>query len=401
MTYLFQNEQNTDAFGRLRVSAPLTLFDSSHRYSDNGLWATANTSGSTATFNTSQGLVDLSVTSASGSSVVRETKKVFAYQPGKSLLVLNTFVMSPAKPNLVQRIGYFGANNGMFIELDGSNLYFVERSSVSGALVATHIPQSQWNYDVFDGNGASGITLDISKAQIMFMDIEWLGLGSVRMGFVIDGKFYLAHTFHHANLIASTYITTACLPIRYEIFNSAATSGASTLKQICSSVISEGGYELRGHQSAVSTPIGTPYTLTAADTYYPVVSLRLKSTRLDAIAIITSLSVLPTSAGNFHWRLNTGGVTTGGTWVSAGTDSSIEYNVTGTSYTDGRALAAGFTSATNQSASSVDILRDALFKFQFERNGLTSTPYEITLNVASDGAADTVLSNLDWEEVSR
>lgn len=401
MTYLFQNEQNTDAFGRLRVSTPLTLFDSSHRYSDNGLWATANTSGSTATFNTSQGLVDLSVTSDSGSSVVRETIKVFAYQPGKSLLVLNTFVMSPAKPNLVQRIGYFGADNGMFIELDGSNLYFVERSSVSGALVETHIPQSQWNYDVFDGNGASGITLDISKAQIMFMDIEWLGLGSVRMGFVIDGKFYLAHTFHHANSITSTYITTACLPIRYEIFNSAATSGASTLKQICSSVISEGGYELRGKQAAVSTPIGTPFTLTSASTYYPVISIRLKSTRLDAIAIITALSVLPTTQGNFHWRLNSGGVTTGGTWVSAGTDSSIEYNITGTSYTDGRALAAGFTSATNQSASSVDILRDALFKFQLERNGLTSTPYEITLNVASDGAADTIFANLDWEEVSR
>lgn len=401
MTYLFQNEQNTDAFGRLRVSSPLTLFDSSHRYSDNGLWATANTTGGAAAFNTDQGLVDLSVTATSGSSVIRETKKVFAYQPGKSLLVLNTFVMSPVKPNLVQRVGYFGANNGMFIELDGSSLYFVERSSVTGSLVETHIPQSQWNYDVFDGNGASGITLDITKAQIMFMDIEWLGLGSVRMGFVIDGKFYLAHTFHHANLITTTYITTACLPIRYEIFNTGTTSGASTLKQICSSVISEGGYELRGHQSAVSTLIGTPYTLTAAGTYYPVVSLRLKSTRLDAIAIITALSVLPTTTGNFHWRLNSGGVTTGGTWVSAGTDSSVEYNVTGTSYTDGRALAAGFTSATNQSASSVDILREALFKFQFERDGLTSTPYEITLNVASDGAADTVLANLDWEEVSR
>lgn len=401
MTYLFQNEQNTDAFGRLRVSTPLTLFDSSHRYCDNGLWATANTTGGTSTFNANQGLVDLSVTTTSGSSVVRETTKVFAYQPGKSLLVLTTFVMSPAKNNLVQRVGYFGTQNGMFIEQDGSTLYFVKRSFVTGSIVETHIPQSQWNYDVFDGNGASGIVLDIAKAQIMFMDIEWLGLGSVRMGFVIDGKFYLAHTFHHANLITTTYITTACLPLRYEIFNTGTTSGASTLKQICSSVISEGGYELRGHQSAVSIPVATPYTMTNASTYYPIISLRLKSAHLDAIIILTALSILPTTPGNFHWRLNAGGITTGGTWVSAGNDSSVEYNITGTSFTDGRALGAGFVSATNQSASNIDILKEALFKFQLERNGLTSTPYEITLNAASDGASDTILASLDWEEVSR
>lgn len=401
MTYLFQNDQNIDAFGRLRVSTPLTLFDSSHRYSDNGLWATSNTTGGTYTFSTNQGLIDLSVTAVSGSAVVRETTKVFAYQPGKSLLVLTTFVMSPAKTNLVQRVGYFGANNGMFIEQDGSTLYFVERSFVTGSVVETHIPQSQWNYDVFDGNGASGIVLDITKAQIMFMDIEWLGLGSVRMGFVIDGKFYLAHTFHHANIITTTYITTACLPLRYEIFNTGTTSGASTLKQICSSVISEGGYELRGHQSAVSIPVATPYTMTTASTYYPIISLRLKTTHLDAIIILTALSILPTSPGNFHWRLNAGGITTGGTWVSAGADSSVEYNITGTSFTDGRALGAGFVSATNQSASNIDILKEALFKFQLERNGLTSTPYEITLNVASGGASDTILASLDWEEVSR
>ena len=401
MTYLFQNDQNIDAFGRLRVSTPLTLFDSSHRYSDNGLWATSNTTGGTYTFSTNQGLIDLSVTAVSGSAVVRETTKVFAYQPGKSLLVLTTFVMSPAKTNLVQRVGYFGANNGMFIEQDGSTLYFVERSFVTGSIVETHIPQSQWNYDVFDGNGASGIVLDITKAQIMFMDIEWLGLGSVRMGFVIDGKFYLAHTFHHANIITTTYITTACLPLRYEIFNTGTTSGASTLKQICSSVISEGGYELRGHQSAVSIPVATPYTMTTASTYYPIISLRLKTTHLDAIIILTALSILPTSPGNFHWRLNAGGITTGGTWVSAGADSSVEYNITGTSFTDGRALGAGFVSATNQSASNIDILKEALFKFQLERNGLTSTPYEITLNVASGGASDTILASLDWEEVSR
>ena len=357
MTYLFQNDPNTDAFGRLRVSNPLTLFDSSHRYADNGLWATSNTSGGTAVFNSNQGVMDLSVTTTSGSQVIRETIKVFAYQPGKSLLVLQTFAMASAQANLVQRVGYFGAQNGIYLELDGSTLYFVKRSYVSGSVVETYIAQHNWNYDVFDGTGASGIVLDISKAQILFMDMEWLGVGSVRLGFVIDGKFYLAHTFHHANIETTTYITTACLPLRYEIFNTRTTSQNSTLKQICSTVMSEGGYELRGFQQAATIPIGTPYTLASAGTYYPVLSLRLKSTRLDAIIILTALSILPTSAGNYQWRLSAGGTTTGGSWVSAGTNSSVEYNITGTSFTDGRPLTAGFTSATNQSASNVDILK--------------------------------------------
>lgn len=401
MTYLFQNDPNTDAFGRLRVSSPLTLFDSSHRYADNGLWATSNTSGGTAVFNSNEGVMDLSVTTASGSAVTRETYKVFAYQPGKSLLVLQTLAMAPAQANLTQRVGYFGAQNGIYLELDGSTLYFVKRSSVSGSMVETHIAQQNWNYDVFDGNGASGIVLDITKAQIMFMDMEWLGVGSVRLGFVVDGKFYLAHTFHHANIITTTYITTACLPLRYEIFNTGTTTQASTLKQICSSVMSEGGYELRGYQQAIATPVATPYTMTSANTYYPIVSLRLKSTRLDAIAILTALSVLATSPGNYHWRMAAGGTTTGGSWVSAGADSSVEYNITGTGFTGGRILAAGFTTVSNQAATQVDILKEALFKFQLERNGLTSTPFEFTLTAASDGAADTILGNLDWEEISR
>jgi len=232
----FANTPNIDAFGRLRVSQPFTLFDSNHRFDDNELWSTATATSGTATFNSAQGLVDLAVTAASGSEVVRETTKVFAYQPGKSLLILSTFVMSAAKTNLRQRIGYYGAANGYYLEQNGTTVSFVERTSVSGALVNTAIAKASWNVDKMDGTGPSGITLDLTKAQILFMDLEWLGVGTVRMGFVIDGNFYVCHKFHHANLIASTYITTASLPIRYEITNTGATSGASTLKQICSSV---------------------------------------------------------------------------------------------------------------------------------------------------------------------
>jgi hypothetical protein len=392
----------TDAFGRIRTSAPLTLFDSSHRYSDNGLWATSTASGGSSTFDANAGLVNLAVTTASGSEVIRETTKCFSYQPGKSLLVMSTFTLATAKTGLRQRIGYYGASNGMYLELANNDLNFVERSSSTGSLVETRVAKANWNIDPLDGTGPSNLTLDITKSQILWMDIEWLGLGTVRLGFVINGKFVHCHSFHHANIITGTYITTASLPLRYEITNTAATASSSTLKQVCSTVLSEGGYELRGLQQAIGTAITTPYALTTAGTYYPVISLRLKAERLDAIVILTALSIMAASANsNYNWRVIAAATTTGGTWTSAGTNSSVEYNLTGTSTAGGRVLAEGYFSATNQSTTSVDILKEALFKFQLERDGLTATPYELSLVVTASVATSNVHASMDWEEISR
>ena len=402
----YANSPNIDAFGRLRVSTPFTLFDSSHRFDDNGLWSTSTAIGGTATFDAAQGLIDLAVTAVSGSEVIRETTKVFSYQPGKSLLVLSTFVMSPVKTNLRQRVGYYGTNNGYYLELNNTTtVSFVERSFVTGAVVNTPVVQASWNVDPMDGSGPSGITIDFTKAQILFMDLEWLGVGTVRIGFVVDGNFYVCHRFNHANLIASTYITTASLPLRYEITNTGATSGPSELKQICSTVLSEGGYQLTGLQQAVGIPVTTPRTLSGAGTFYPIVSIRLKTSpnRLDAIVICTAISVVSTTAGYYNWQVIASGNTTGGTWVGAPGDSSVDYNLTGASFTGGRILASGFFSATNQASTQVDILKEALFKTQLERNSFTSTPFELTIVVASSvgGGGGSVLASIDWEEISR
>ena len=393
-----------DAFGRARTSTPFTLFDSSHRYRDNGLWASSNTAGATYAFNANAGLVELNLPTTSDAEIVRETNKVFAYQPGKSLQILNTVVMEPPKANLRQRVGYFGSNNGVYLEANGTNIAFVKRSFSSDTLVETRAEQANWNIDTLLGavpTSPSQETLDMSKAQIVFHDIEWLGLGTVRCGFVIDGKFIHCHSFHHANYITSTYMTTASLPLRYEIKNTGTTASASTLKQVCSTVISEGGYELRGLQQAIGTPITAARTLTTAGTFYPIVSLRLKTTALDAIVILTALSTIADTASNFNWQVRANPTTTGGTWVSAGTDSSVEYNITGTGTSGGRILASGYFTATASASTSVDILKEALFSFQLERNSLTGTPFEISLTVAAKTNGEGVYGSMDWEEISR
>lgn len=395
---------STDAFGRQRVSSPLTLFDSSHRYRDNGLWATATASGGTAVFSANEGLVNLNVNTTNGSEVIRETYKVFPYQPGKSLLVLNTFVMAPAQTNLRQRVGYFGDDNGIYIQLDNNTVSFVERSLVTGLVTETVVPQSSWNADKLDGTGPSGITLDITKAQILFMDIEWLGEGTVRVGFIIDGVFIICHRFNHANLITSTYITTASLPLRCEITNLGVTASASTLKQVCSTVISEGGYELRGAQQAIGIPITTPRTFAVAGTYYPIVGLKLTATALDAVVIATAISILGLGNGkNYAWRVVQGATITGGAWVPAGVDSAVEYNITGTSLTGGRVLALGYINSSNQASPSINILKEALFANQLERNGLTGVAFELVVEAAIDTVGGTLgmYASVDWEEISR
>lgn len=396
----------TDAFNRLRTSSPLTLFDSSNRYRDNNLFTTLSVgTGSTVGFVTTQGLVNLSIGTTAGCSVTRETTKVFAYQPGKSLEVLNTVVMNQPQAHLTQRVGYYGADNGIYFEVQGTTINFVERSIVTGAQTETRTPQSQWLYDKLDGTGPSGYTLDASKAQIFWMDIEWLGVGSVRVGFVIDGKFIHCHSFHHANRISSTYITTAALPLRYELFNTGiSTTGISTMKQICSTVISEGGYELRGLQQAAATAITSPIALTTAGTYYTIISLRLKTSpnRLDAIAILTAISILGiTNNTNYSWQVRASGTSSGGTWVDAGVDSCMEYKIGGGTYSGGRILASGFLNGSNQGSSPTDILKEALFKFQLERDSLNGIPYELTLIAAADSNSASIHASMDWEEISR
>lgn len=389
-----------DAFGRLRTSSPFTLFDSSHRYVDNNNWTTATGTGGTFTFSGAAGLVTLNVDTTSGAKVYRETKKVFPYQPGKSLQVMNTFAMASGKENLRQRVGYFSSGNGLFFEVSGEvDPYFVLRSSVSGTVVDTRVQQENWNVDKMDGTGPSAVTLDPTKAQISWFDVEWLGVGTVRAGFVINGQLIHCHSFHHANIVDGTYMTTATLPARYEIENLNTTATASTMKQICSTVLSEGGYELRGKANTISQDINSPYDLTTSGIRYPVGALRLKSTTLDAVAALKSISVLGiTNNANYRWELVQGCTVSGGTWTSAGTSSPVEVNTTATGISGGVALSRGFTIGSNQGSTVVDI-KDEVLKYQLERDSFTNTPTILALVVSSDSGGADVLSALNWEEV--
>ena len=342
-----------DAFGRLRVSEPYTLFDSQNRYAADDQFDTSTATGGTSTFVADECSVNMAVTTSSGSEVVRQTKRVMPYQPGKGLLLLATFVMNAAKENLRQRVGYFNPNNGVFLQLSGtSEPQFVLRTSTSGSPSdARTVPQSQWNGDKLNGTGESGLTLDLTKAQILWMDFEWLGVGSVRCGFIINGQYIVCHTFNNANDLNKVYMTTAILPVRYEITNTGVTDTSSTLKQICSSVVSEGGY------GQVTTPSVVRQTtvLATTTTFKPLLSIRLKSTTLGAIVLPQLVNVFPTATGDYEValiKLPDASYLTGESWVTSPFQN-VEYDVSATAMTypsEASIVQNSYLSASNQSA---------------------------------------------------
>lgn len=387
----------SDAFGRLRVSNPLTLFDTQNKYYDQGQFYTNTASGGTATYNQPSNTFALAV-SGSGSSVVRETTKTFIYQPGKSLFVLNTFAMNTPTAGITQAVGYFNDENGIFFEADGTTLNMVIRSSSSGSTVDTAIPQSNWNGDPLDGTGLSGITLNPALTQIFWTDIEWLGVGSVRVGFVINGQYIVCHTFNHANIAGNTttYMGTAVLPVRYEI---SSTGPSATMRQICSTVISEGGYSLTGIPAGIGHTLGSAIVLPNDQSFKPLLSIRLKSTTPDAIVLPTDFSIIPVDQAVVKYRIYTSAVTSGGSWVSAGSDSSVEYNLAPTALVSGHKSIESFLISNNQS---VNVPQDARFDFtdQLSRNPFTPTMYEYVIMAATTGTNIDVYASINWQEVT-
>ena len=395
---------SADAFGRLRVSNPVSLFETQARYFDHNQFANSISGTANVVYVQNESSYQLNVGTASGDSVLRETLKAFPYQPGKSQLTLNTFCMSTPKPNLRQRVGLFDANDGVYFENDGTYNYFVIRSASTG--VEERIRQDAWNVDRLNpayGLTPSGVTLHVDRTQIMFADVEWLGVGTVRVGFVIDGAYVICHRFNHANQVGNTkvYMTTATLPIRYEITNTGITANASMMTQICSSVISEGGFNLSGsgNPRAASHVIGTPVRLPNDQSFKPVIAIRLKSDRLNAVVIPINYSLVPLAGSIFQFRVYKKAISSGGTWTSSAVDSSVEYNLAPTAFVSGDIAEQSFINSSNQSTSA-PTQENFTFSYQLERDPFTGVAYEYLIMMATIGTNQDVYASIEWQEIS-
>jgi hypothetical protein len=251
----------------------------------------------------------INVTTANGSRALRQSRKYHSYIPGTTNLAFVSFTFGEAKDNLQQMVGLFDDSNGIFLRLNQATPQMVIRK---GGVDTEIVNQSSWNVDTLDGLGSSGINLDFTKSQILIIDYQWLGVGRVRTGFVVNGQIIYTHYFTHANSITEPYMYQPSLPVRWEIVNTAETLGNSSMMCICYGVYTEGSEVDTGFDNSVSTGTTAVNLGTGSDEIKGILAIRLKNTvngrpnratvRLKDWEVVTSLTaqykvmILQTSA---------------------------------------------------------------------------------------------------------
>ena len=344
----------SDAFGRQRVSNPVGVHASQLQYDlDRIIWEdviTDNSGSATVTHQADRSSAFLTV--GANDTIVRQSRKYYRYQPGKSQKVAVTSVPGYEAAGITKRFGHFDDDNGIFFEMNGADLFAVTRSNVTGTAVDTQYPRTQW-LDPLDGTGASGFNLNLSKSQIFWLDLEWLGVGRTRCGFQINGQYIEIIRGNHTNVVDSVYMTTANLPVRYEVSATAGFVGTNVLEVICSEVSSEGGLEYPNSKPFTATNGRT--LISVGTTLIPLISIRPKAT-FNSIAnrgliIPESIEFFSATQGA-HYKIVWGATLTSPSWTSVGADSITEYDVSASAYSGGIAAVSGYVSSGGRNQSS-------------------------------------------------
>ena len=303
---LSADSPSIDAFGKWRVSQPTTLFDSKQVVDSGSFYFDIKTtSGGTVTWNSGSAQSTMIVTSTSGSRAIKQTKRIFVYQPGKSQQIICTGKFGTKVDGIKKSIGSFDDNDGYFFQTSGSSFGIVLRKTINGVKSDTFISQSTWNLDKMNGLGPSGNTLDITKAQIYTMDYEWLGVGRVRYGVVQKGILIYVHEINNYNSLDTVYLRNPNLPIRYEMSTHKNTTTGSLMTQICSTVISEGGFDNTGKRVVITSNNGATI---GASQYDAVLFIRYNSSTSKGAQIVPEqldLLIKPGNSSTFagRWEL--------------------------------------------------------------------------------------------------
>jgi hypothetical protein len=398
-----------DAFGRTRMSQPFTLGDYKHIYGVDQAFINITASGGTITSMNDRSSVILATSASATSRAVHQTKMYHNYMPGKSQEILSSYIFRGAQPGVIKRTGYFDDYNGIFLEQDQTgSLQFVIRSATNGtgSIQENRIKQEDWNVNTL----LSGeFILDTRYAQLLYIDFQWLSVGRVRMGFVHKGIIVLCHVFDTSNEFDVAYMQTPNLPIRCEIRNTTTETGS--MEQICSTVISEGGYAETGF---VYSHSNENFRSLSSGSSLPVLAVRVKNTfnvsglptrafvRVQDASVYTDLKTI-------RWTLtklpSQSSLTTASAWISADSSSVVEYNTSATAWTDGKVMLSGYVGANalnaNQAQPALQNASGVNTKLNFIAQNYDSTDSEIYVLTAKNLTIDTtnVGGTLTWNEI--
>ena len=398
MTYIINNalaNAQTNSHNRLRTTGFQSVWYNTFQFSkETDNWDEATVTGGAATWNANNSGVDLTTTTASGASVIRQTQRVITYTPGRPSQLNQQIKFATPIANLTQRVGLFDENNGFFFELVGATgVNFVIRTNVTGSMAETRISRSNWNGDKLDGTGTSGIILDFTKQQLISFDYEWYGVGSVTLGFIINGAIVNCHTFYTANIQGTVWSSTPFVPIRLEIFNTGITASSSTLRQGSNSVICDGIAEIPGANVSFSSP--SLVTLSNG-TYLPLISVRLQSTALNGViklVLSTTTAIVASGATTaIAYKIIRNGTLTGASWANhpnAGSFTQVDSSSSAVS--GGTVVRQGVSTGTPEDINNII--------FQLGRQSLGTVSDTFTVAIASLNATTSYgLASLQWIE---
>jgi hypothetical protein len=326
---------SVDAFGRSRTSQPFTLADYTHIYGEEVELLTKTVGvGATTEVNPNTASIALIVGTGATDQVIHQSRMYHHYMPGKSQYVMASFNFLDVRENTTKKVGYFDDRNGVFLQQAGDGTVSVVRRSFNTGIASdTVVNQVNWNLDPMDGTGITSTTLDFTKTQLFVTDFQWLGVGRIRCGFVLGGRTIYFHEFNHSNIEEHAYWSLPSLPIRCEVANTAAAVGITSMEQICSTVLSEGGYVETGVEFAAFNGPVTLSRNTQSTFRQCVGAIRLSNTFKGipnrTTVRITDIECLSdsTNCRIEIWRLPDNSNITGGSWTSADNDSAVEYNV--------------------------------------------------------------------------
>jgi hypothetical protein len=373
------------------------------------VWDEITTTGGSAVHNRDRSEVVLTVDGAeTGSKVVRQTKTVQRYIPGRTAEASFAFRFTDTAAGIRKRIGMFDDQNGLFLEEIGDELAFVIRSNASGSVVDTRITQANWNQNKLDSTGINGVTLDPTMRQIVIFEYEWYGAGIAEMKFIIDDHPISVHKQFHGNRQQLPWMGTPFVPFRCEIENISSTTGTHSLHQSSNSFMLEGATGLLGVAVSVSSPI-TGTRLGVANNWYPVLSIRLQPDKLAGVVLPSTYQVATIDNTNIFFRLVRNAVigadagNSAWTAVPASGSAFTEYQTYNTPAAiddadQGTRIDSGFIVAGGGSA---NIQLDQSTQYQLGRYTTTTigdTSDVFTLLCASSGTNKDALASMTWIE---
>ena len=380
---------------RLKVSPYQTVFFNTFQYGkETDVWDESITGTASAAHNVNASNVVMQVGSTAGDKIVRQTKQVMRYIPGRGGTLAFAIRLDTPVAGVRRRFGLFDDNNGAYFEDNGGVYSYVIRSNVTGVVTETRVTRDNWNGEKFDGNGWTGVTADPTKQQMISINYEWYGAGIVQFNWLMKNETIASHTFENSNTNDRVWCSTPFLPIRVEIENVTGAAGTHYIYQGSNSLIQEGEPEKLGTLLSIANPI-TGTTMSSANTFYPIISLQLKSNQLSAVMLLRSLQAATNDNTNVYWKLLENATNTGGTWVDhPDPNSFLQYNITQTATTGGTTLLNGFV--VGGGASLINI--DDKAALQLGRSSLGTVSDTYTLACASPNTNKAALAVLNWIE---